>query len=79
MGGTVQGPRDLELPIIGIHCGQCAARIEESLASLLGVSRVKVNVASNRAFVTHDPEKAPVAALVESMGSSARSGCSAGV
>jgi copper chaperone CopZ len=75
----VEKSRDVELPIIGIHCGHCAARIEESLAGLPGVSRAKVNAVSNRAFVRHDTVKAPVAALVESTGSSARWGSSAGV
>ncbi len=59
--------RDLELPIAGIHCDQCAARIETALGELPGVTRARVSAVSKRAFVTHDVEAAPVAALVASI------------
>ena len=56
--------RELELPVAGVHCDVCAARIEEALADLPGVARARVNATSERAFIRHDPQAAPVAALV---------------
>ena len=50
--------RDLErcdLPLAGMTCASCAARIESSLGGLPGVSTAAVNFATNRATVTYDP------------------------
>jgi Cu+-exporting ATPase len=44
-----------ELPVAGMTCASCAARIESSLGGLPGVSVAAVNFATNRATVTYDP------------------------
>ena len=44
-----------DLPITGMTCASCAARIESGLTHLPGVSSANVNFATNRATVTYDP------------------------
>src|SRR5215207_625562 len=44
-----------DLPVAGMTCASCAARIESSLGGLTGVSTAAVNFATNRATVTYDP------------------------
>src|SRR3954470_7807670 len=49
--------RELErcdLPVAGMTCASCAARIESSLGQLPGVDTATVNFATNRATVTYD-------------------------
>ena len=51
--------RHLDLPVAGMHCASCAARLEKVLGRLAGVE-ASVNLASERARVTlHDPATAP--------------------
>jgi Cu+-exporting ATPase len=44
-----------DLPVAGMSCASCAARIESSLGRLPGVSTAAVNFATHRATVTYDP------------------------
>jgi Cu+-exporting ATPase len=44
-----------DLPVAGMSCASCAARIESSLGDLPGVATAHVNFATNRATVTYDP------------------------
>ena len=48
--------RTVDLPIDGMTCGACAARIERGLSRLEGVATASVNLAAERATVTYDPE-----------------------
>ena len=47
--------RTVDLPIEGMTCGACAARIERGLNRLDGVASASVNLAAERATVTYDP------------------------
>ena len=49
------GPRRADLPLLGMHCASCAARIEGALAEAPGVSRAAVNFATRQATVEFDP------------------------
>jgi P-type Cu+ transporter len=53
----------LDLPLEGMTCAACAARIEKSLNRLPGVTAA-VNFASERASVNFDPARASPSALV---------------
>lgn len=53
----------VELPIRGMTCASCVARIEETLSKLIGVERVAVNFAVQRATISYDPERMTVARL----------------
>jgi copper chaperone len=48
----------------GFSCPSCVSKIEKQVGRLDGVSIVKVNFASARIDVDHDPVTAPVDALV---------------
>ncbi|WP_304458195.1 heavy metal translocating P-type ATPase [Alicyclobacillus sendaiensis] len=48
--------RELTLPIEGMTCAACAARIEKNLSKLPGVQEVNVNLASERARVVLTPD-----------------------
>ncbi|SIT09556.1 heavy metal translocating P-type ATPase [Alicyclobacillus vulcanalis] len=48
--------RELTLPIEGMTCAACAARIEKNLSKLPGVREVNVNLASERARVVLAPD-----------------------
>ena len=49
------GGETCDLPIEGMSCASCAARIEKALNGRPGVTAATVNFASKRATVTYDP------------------------
>ena len=49
------GTARVDLPIEGMTCGACAARIERGLGRLDGVASAAVNLAAERATVVYDP------------------------
>jgi Cu+-exporting ATPase len=53
----------LDVPVIGMHCAACAARIEKALAGAPGVRQAGVNFATGRATVAYDPEATDPEAL----------------
>src|SRR5262245_4141865 len=53
------------LPITGMTCAACAARIEKVLARQEGVGRASVNFATHRASVEYDPARVDTFSLVE--------------
>ena len=53
----------VELPIMGMTCASCAARIERKLNKLDGVTAT-VNYATERATVEFDPELTPAEDLL---------------
>ena len=48
----------IDLPVTGMTCAACSARVQKSLAGLRGVESAAVNLASERATVFYDPSKA---------------------
>jgi P-type Cu+ transporter len=64
MSTAAPDPREhLELPIVGMTCASCAARIEQRLNRLDGV-QASVNYATEHASVAYAPEKLTPAELV---------------
>ncbi|HOF60983.1 MAG TPA: heavy metal translocating P-type ATPase [Candidatus Latescibacteria bacterium] len=55
------------LPISGMSCAACAARIERKLRALDGVADAEVNLAAHTALVTHDPGRAPAPRIVDAV------------
>ncbi|MDR1580860.1 MAG: copper ion binding protein [Synergistaceae bacterium] len=47
----------LDVPVYGLSCPECAARIEEILAERDGVIGASVNLRKGRAKVVYDPKK----------------------
>jgi len=54
----------LDLPIKGISCASCVAKIEKGLSGLSGVTNAKVNFATERAAITFDPKQVQVGDFV---------------
>ncbi|MDX9981843.1 MAG: heavy metal translocating P-type ATPase, partial [Lentisphaeria bacterium] len=48
--------RSVTLPVEGMHCASCVARIERSLSELKGVVRASVNLATEKATVDYLPD-----------------------
>ena len=57
----------IDLPVTGMTCAACAARIERSLAKAHGVEEASVNLATERATVRFDPSVTRVEKLVETI------------
>jgi Cu+-exporting ATPase len=47
----------VDLPLLGMHCAACAARIEKKLSKAPGVAEANVNFATARAAVRFDPRQ----------------------
>jgi len=61
-------PARVDLPITGMTCASCAAKIERKLNGLEGVTAT-VNYATEKAAVTYDPEAATPQELCEAVAS----------
>jgi Cu+-exporting ATPase len=48
--------KKITIPIEGMHCAACAARIEKVVGQLNGVASVSVNFATEKATVTYNPD-----------------------
>jgi Cu+-exporting ATPase len=62
---TPDGRERVDLPITGMSCAACAARIEKTLSLVEGVQRANVNFAAHRATVEYDPARTDTRTLVE--------------
>ena len=57
--------KQINLPILGMTCANCVATVERNLKKEAGVQSAMVNLSSERATVTYDPEAATLDGLVE--------------
>ena len=55
------------IPISGMHCASCAQIIEGALKKARGVEQASVNLATERAYVTYDPNVTNEGALIETI------------
>ena len=60
---TSARPDTFDVPVLGMHCAACAARIEKALTETPGVNRAGVNFATGRATVAFDPTETDPEAL----------------
>ena len=51
------------IPVSGMTCGSCVARVEKALAEAEGVSGASVNFAAEKATVEYDPERTDLEGL----------------
>ena len=68
---TADTPLTTEIPIDGMTCTACAARIGRGLTGLEGVEEANVNYATARAVVSYDPDlvdRAAFRATIEKLG-----------
>jgi len=57
----------IELPVSGMTCASCVAAIEKGLSRIEGVAEASVNLATETATVTYDPEKTGLQQVVETV------------
>ncbi len=57
----------LELPISGMTCASCVARNERALRKVAGVASAEVNLATEKATVTYDPDSVSAGELVHAV------------
>ena len=57
----------LALPIGGMTCAACAQRVEKALGKLEGVTEASVNLATEKATISYDPQKVRVSAIKEAI------------
>jgi P-type Cu+ transporter len=57
--------KHLTLPILGMTCANCVATVERNLKKVDGVETANVNLSSERAAVTYDPQKANLAEFIK--------------
>ncbi len=55
--GGQAATRRVVLPVQGMTCASCVARVERALTGTSGVSTAAVNLATNRATIEYDPSK----------------------
>ncbi len=61
------GPARWTLPVGGMTCASCVARVEKALAKVEGVSSASVNLAAGSATVTADPSRTGPSELAEAV------------
>ena len=62
-----EGVATVELAIEGMTCASCVRRVERALAKVEGVESAAVNLATERATVTYDPERASLDAMLRAV------------
>ena len=62
-----QPTRKADLPIGGMTCASCVARVQKGLSRLDGVAEARVNLASERATVHYDPTRVGLKELVRAV------------
>jgi Cu+-exporting ATPase len=61
---AITGPSaTVSIPVAGMTCGGCAARVTRALEAVEGVRSAEVLLAEKRAVVTYDPARVQPAAL----------------
>ena len=58
---------DVQLGVRGMTCAACVARVEKKLGGVDGVASASVNLATERAKVSFDPEKTNVKTLLDTV------------
>jgi P-type Cu+ transporter len=62
-----RAPARLDIPVTGMTCAACAARVQKGLSRAPGVRDAAVNFATERATVEYDASSASAASLVEAV------------
>ena len=65
--GTPVEAQRLDLPIGGMHCAGCVARVEKVLQDLPGVQEAQVNLATETATLHYEPATLTLAQVVQAV------------
>lgn len=61
------GLKTIDLPITGMTCASCAARIEKGLSRLSGIKEASVNFATERVTISFDPSRVHIEDFIETV------------
>ena len=64
---AVPSTASVTIPIEGMSCASCVARIEDGLRTMPGVSKASVNLATERATVEYQPQQATPSSIAETI------------
>src|SRR5688500_5418859 len=64
---TAQSGERIDIPVSGMTCAACQARVQRTLARAPGVQDAAVNLMTRTATVTYDPDATSPSALVEAI------------
>ena len=67
MSDKTKQVKKIILPITGMTCASCATTNEKALSKLPGVSRVNVNLASEKASIEYDPSQVAIKTLMDTI------------
>jgi len=67
LASSPAGPVTMQLPIEGMTCASCVARVQRGLAKLPGVEEASVNLATEKATLTFDPQQLDPAEIVQAV------------
>lgn len=59
--------KQTEIPVTGMHCASCVAKVEGIIRSVPGVTMVSVNLATNSASIEHQRSDFDVTAVVKAL------------
>lgn len=57
--------KHVTLPILGMTCANCVATVERNLKKVEGVDSANVNLSSERAAISYDPDKASIDKFID--------------
>ena len=60
-------PKQIDIPISGMSCASCSAKIEKELSNLPGVLKANVNFATEKATVEFDPDTTTEAIFIDTV------------
>ena len=58
---------DVSFPVTGMTCASCVNRVEKAIGTVPGVERAAVNLATERATVSYDPNETNVATIASAV------------
>ena len=59
--------KETVLDVEGMTCSNCVRHVEGALRKIDGVAAVEVKLQEGKVRVEHDPDKAPVAQMIEAI------------
>src|SRR5574338_291285 len=59
--------KTLTLPVEGMTCASCVARVEKALKKVDGIGEVNVNLATEKVTLTYDPAQADITKLADAV------------
>ena len=67
MSNAIETPTRITIPVSGMTCAACQARVQRALARQPGVADAAVNLMTNYATVAYDPSRTSPEALVDTI------------